>query len=98
MYHKLCKCAWDGIFANDTFDNCNQNIQSEMIETQNIVLWHYQFGSKFDTPFWDYAKSLPFNPDHKFYEAIKGNLDEDEEYGQWRTWNFDNWRLGNELV
>ena len=98
MYHKLCKCAWDGIFANDTFDNCNKNIKTNVKQLENIILWHYQFGSKFDTPFWKYAKSLPFNPDQKFYEVIKGNLDEDEEYGQWKTWNFDNWRLGNELV
>ncbi len=98
MYHKLCQCAWDGIFANDTFDNCNKNIKTNVKQLENIILWHYQFGSKFDTPFWKYAKSLPFNPDQKFYEVIKGNLDEDEEYGQWKTWNFDNWRLGNELV
>jgi len=65
-----------------------------MIETQNIVLWHYQFGSKFDTPFWDYAKSLPFNPDQRFNDIINGNLD--EEYGQWEQWNFKNWKNGVE--
>ena len=27
---------------------------------QNFVLWHYQSGSKYDTPFWDYAKTLTF--------------------------------------
>ena len=27
---------------------------------QNFVLWHYQFGSKYETPFWDYAKTLSF--------------------------------------
>ena len=47
MYHRLCKCAWDGIFDKVSFEKCNQNIKSEMIETQNIVLWHYQYGSKF---------------------------------------------------
>ena len=26
-------------------------------ETQNFVLWHYQCGSKYNTPFWDYAKT-----------------------------------------
>lgn len=30
---------------------CNEQIRSEMFEIQNFVLWHYQFGSKFDTPF-----------------------------------------------
>lgn len=41
-----------------------------MFEIQNFVLWHYQFGSKFDTPFWDYAKSLPFNPEDQFNKVI----------------------------
>ena len=86
------------MFANDTFDNCNKNIKTNVKQLENIILWHYQYGSKFDSPFWEYAKSLPFNPDQKFYDIIKGNLDEDEEYGQWKTWNFDNWRLNNEFV
>ena len=29
-------------------------------QVKNFVLWHYQFGSKYDTPFWDYAKTLAF--------------------------------------
>ena len=36
MYHRLCKCAWDGIFKKLSFEECNQNIKSEMIETQNM--------------------------------------------------------------
>jgi len=50
--------------------------------------------SKFDTPFRDYAKSLPFNPDQRFNDIINGNLD--EEYGQWEQWNFKNWKNGVE--
>ena len=91
MYHKLCKCAWDGIFKTFSFEVCNQNIKSEMMELQNMILWHYQFGSKYDTPFWEYARSLPFNPDQRFYDVTQGKLD--EEYGQWKKWNFDNWKM-----
>ena len=96
LYRSLCRCAWDGIFEKIPFEKCNQSIKREMLETQNIVLWHYQYGSKYDTAFWKYAKSLPFNPDQRFYDVAQGKLDKD--YGQWRKWNFDNWRLGNELV
>ena len=64
------------------------------MELQNIVMWHYQYGSRFDTPFWDYAKSLHFKPDQGFYEVANGNLD--EEYGQWEQWNFENWKNGVE--
>ena len=62
------------------------------MELQNIIMWHYQYGSKYDTPFWKYAKSLPFNPDQRFYDVANGKLD--EEYGQWEQWNFENWKDG----
>ena len=65
-----------------------------MKQLENIILWHYQFGSKFDTPFWEYAKSLPFNPDDKFYEMISDEKNDPEQYGQWRKWNFHNWKDG----
>ncbi len=42
-----------------------------MKEIETFILWHYQKGSKYDTPFWRYAKSLPFNPDDEF----KNNLE-----------------------
>jgi len=94
LYHRLCRCAWDGIFKVHSFERCNKNIRNKMMELQNIVMWHYQYGSRFDTPFWDYAKSLHFKPDQRFYEVANGNLD--EEYGQWEQWNFENWKNGVE--
>jgi hypothetical protein len=75
-------------------------------------LWHYQFGSKYDTPFWEYAKSLPFYPDEKFKKLIKVpftkkelekvmNGEENFEiekylYGQWPTPSIKNWKEGVE--
>tara|TARA_B100001250_G_scaffold156280_1_gene134376 strand:- start:1652 stop:2800 length:1149 start_codon:yes stop_codon:yes gene_type:complete len=29
-----------------------------VMENANFILYHYSYGSKYDTPFWDYAKSL----------------------------------------
>ena len=38
--------------------------QQEVIkEIETFVLWHYQNGSKYESPFWEYVKSIPFNPD-----------------------------------
>jgi len=34
-------------------------------EIETFLLWHYKFGSKYDTPFWDYAKTMA---DNYFYE------------------------------
>ena len=66
-----------------------------MERLHNIILWHYQYGSKYDTSFWEYAKSLPFNPDKKF-ERMVSNPEGDEKYGPWKNWNFNNWRVGVE--
>ena len=65
-----------------------------MKQLENIILWHYQFGSKFDTPFWDYAKSLPFNPDDKFLKMVSDEKNDTEQYGQWKKWNFNIWKNG----
>ena len=67
-------------------------------------MWHYQFGSKYDTPFWEYAKSLPFNTDPQFnyvLEKSKGMtiLEIDQQmdpndgdlYGQWSYPSFKRW-------
>ena len=65
-----------------------------MKQLENIILWHYQFGSKFDTPFWDYAKSLPFNPDDKFLKMVSDEKNDTEQYGQRKKWNFNIWKNG----
>ena len=57
---------------------------------ETFILWHYQFGSKYDTPFWSYAKSLPFNPDEEFKNILKKKLLE-AQYGQWEGYSFKNW-------
>ena len=61
-------------------------------EVQNFILWHYQFGSKYDSPFWKYAQSLPFNPDNKFKLMNKLPLEAEETYGNWTSRFFKNWR------
>ena len=61
-------------------------------EVENYILWHYQFGSKYDSPFWDYAKSLPFNPDDKFRKMMKLPNDSLAAYGNWTPRFFNKWR------
>ena len=74
--------------------------------TQNFILWHYQFGSKYDTPFWNYASSLKFI-DRKFDSILRGcknkkmsdiKFDErggvDPCYGQWTRFAFKCWYDG----
>ena len=97
IYRNLWRQSWDGIFKLNDWKSCNENMRKLMIEIQNVILWHYQYGSKFDTPFWEYAKSLPFNPDDRFYRMFNDDKDSEPQYGTWRKYNFDNWKDGVEF-
>ena len=68
---------------------CNDKIRRVMKEIETFILWHYQYGSKYDTPFWEYAKSLPFNPSDRFDTS-------DITYGQWESHSFNIWKGGVE--
>ena len=70
IYQTICRQAWDGMFNIQPLHVCNDKIRRVMKQNENIILWHYQYGSKYDTAFWKYAKSLPFNPDDEFYEMV----------------------------
>ena len=55
-----------------TYRNASIECRRYVEETQNFVLWHYQYGSKYNTPFWDYAKTLTFKDqefDRLLYES-----------------------------
>ena len=69
-------------------------------------MWHYTFGSKYNTPFWKAAKKLKikdplFNktlkeaklcPMIKLLEATPTGTH--KIYGQWEKWNFKCWYNG----
>ena len=78
-------------------------------QLQNFVLWHYQFGPKYDTPFWDYATKLSFK-DKTFDAMVEyclqtskrdilpksygGMTSELSQYGQWPANSFKVWYEG----
>ena len=49
--------------------------------------------SKYDTEFWRYAKSLPFNPDDEFRKYLEADTYETwpQDYSQWNTHSFKLW-------
>ena len=71
-------------------DYYNKFMLNHISDIQTFVLWHYQTGSKYDSPFWDYAKSLPFNPDDRFKQVLNNKLD--DNYGNWEPRSFKNWK------
>jgi hypothetical protein len=104
FYLKVARFWWDHIVDGVDKEVCNQNIHIEMNKLQTFVQWHYQFGSKYNTPFWDYAKSLPFNPDEKFNEVLDyvkqkslfeckvATTDGLYTYSQWNPYSFKVWQ------
>ena len=85
-----------------TPDRISQEILTHIHQIQNFVTWHYMYGSKYDTPFWEAAKNLKIE-DPMFGEFLAFSkklsmvdlLDSssrfvNETYGQWKLWNFEN--------
>ena len=105
FYQNVCQAIYcTTIDKPISRQSVNKYVREEMFRLETFILWHYQFGSKYDTPFWKYAKSLPFNPDNKFnhmLEKSKGmtylEIDKQydpnvsELYGQWSYLSFKNW-------
>lgn len=105
----VADAIFDHVFWGIDKQVSNQNVRNQIKRLQDFILWHYQFGSKYDTPFWDYAKSLPFNPEPEFYEMLdyinQGNsydelvrISSTEEfsrfYGHWSSVSFKVWADG----
>ena len=104
FYQNVCQAIYCTTIGAIPRQSVNTYVREEMFRLEKFILWHYQFGSKYDTPFWEYAKSLPFNPDDKFnymLEKSKGmtKLEIDQQYepnvselyGQWSYLSFKTW-------
>lgn len=108
-YSQWLKNTYDVIFNGVlNWDDASRLIKEYVHEIENFILWHYQFGSKYDTAFWDYAKSFTIS-DKKFDDFLATgvslswprvrNIYYDpnnplSRYGQWLPWNFKNWHEG----
>jgi len=77
-------------------------IKSDIYQVQNFILYHYMFGSKYNTPFWKHCKKFKIK-DKKFFELIKiaksssyhdifknNDLFGEERYGVHSLFNFKN--------
>ena len=110
-YISWVRMVFDYIF-NDKDFNPNASVINYIKQLQNFVLWHYQYGSKYDTPFWDHAKTFTID-DPRFYE-IKDLCSKSSMYdcrpvyyggdaqitgfGQWDLYSFKCWNDGMTTV
>lgn len=96
---------WTKEIYSAIINGTRPNIKKYIRRIQNFILWHYQFGSRYDTPFWDYAKSLISTDEtfNKFLEAsINMSWDKavgitDIGYAQWPPSSFKYWHEGMTL-
>lgn len=99
FYLDLARESWDHIFNGKSKEECNSNIQKEMKKIETFVLWHYQAGSKFNTPFWEYTKQLKFYTDKTFDYLLDFSMNNDHieqwkfpgDYSQWSPYSFNKW-------
>jgi len=104
-YVDVARYFVDGI--KNKFKKYSDNVINYVRKTQNFILWHYHFGSKYDTPFWKYAKSLTFKDDEfdnmlnfsknlsrKEYTGIVNNVGGNYNYSQWQPYAFKLWYDG----
>jgi tryptophan halogenase len=92
---------YDVAMGKMTIKNSEEKMRDHIKENQDFILWHYMNGSKYDTPFWEYAKSLKFSNE----EGIKFHLNrclgvnnytalehpDEYQFGQWSALDFKNW-------
>ena len=107
-YLDVVRWSFDVLFVrNRTFNDASKGIKQYIEQIQNFILWHYQFGSKYDTPFWKYAKTLTFkDPDFNWMLKESRKFDQDDvmppdyggdpksehvNYAQWFFYSFKNW-------
>jgi tryptophan halogenase len=94
FYMDLSMYALDFLFnPKNSKDLINEKVQKEMKKIETFVLWHYQFGSKYNSPFWEYAKSLPFKPDREFLRILERKI-LNANYNQWEGYAFKYWLDG----
>ena len=56
----ISESLFDVMLGEKSREEVNESLSNEMHEVQDFILWHYKNGSKYDTPFWNYAQSLPY--------------------------------------
>ena len=63
-YLKWTYKTMDVILDGVPMESALFDMQRSIKENSNFILYHYQFGSKYKTPFWDYAKTLTVDDPH----------------------------------
>ena len=63
-YIKWIYGTMDYVFGDRSEQQIVHDMQRAIYENSQFILYHYQFGSKFKTPFWEYAATIPVTDPH----------------------------------
>jgi len=102
IHHNVSECLYDVMIGEKSREEVNENINKELIQVQDFILWHYKNGSTYDTPFWQYAQSLPYSNESELFEHVEkcvklpnlfrfDDLREDLEYAYWEPQSYKCW-------
>ena len=106
-----CYLRWTNLVSQWIFDGRSKSsilkkFNDDILEHQNFILWHYAFGSKYDSPFWNYAIDLAKRTidDPYFHDKItkaansswhdvkiKEVIDQKPAFGPWRSSSIKYW-------
>ena len=90
-YLTVARGAYMHIVEGVSKEEVDNQIFSYVKQVEKFILWHYQRGSAFDTPFWSYAKLLPFQMDLDFEACLASDFGAIKNYGQWDSRSFKIW-------
>ena len=110
-YTDWARVVGESIFLkNMGIQSAGDVIKRYLQQIERFILWHYKFGSKYDTPFWNYAKTLKLNYFEPYFEKIfkwtdeqswydimpveYGGMDGMPPYGVWNARSFKIWMKG----
>jgi hypothetical protein len=104
LYMQASDLYIEYMLGNISKQTVNNEIRLYTKQVENFLLWHYQSGSIYETPFWDYASSFSFfDPNfNKFHTRAKNKsmlevwhsmerMKIPDSYGQWFLPSFKNW-------
>ncbi len=76
LHHEWSKLLFSWMVLKDREKiDVMDTFRKQVIQVQNFILYHYQFGSKWDTAFWRYSKSISDIKDPEWISAKQYAMD-----------------------
>lgn len=61
VHLEISEVLYDVIIGENTREGSNEYIRNYVKDIQDFILWHYKNGSRYNSAFWDYARTLNYS-------------------------------------